>query len=161
MNNIRETVISPITSAAMIVSHENVVSGSVSHPPTVYIIYRPTNKRAALRVYICSPVRSCTQRPASCRRATRQCRGSSDGEQCRCAGGFPWRHPRNGLLCRQSHSPAAWEGGGGEGGRCGHMASRGYRWSHLPSGLKLTAMTDSVWPADCIRVYTLVPFLHA
>ena len=39
MNNIRETVISPVTSAAMIVSRENVVSRSVSHPPTVYIIY--------------------------------------------------------------------------------------------------------------------------
>ena len=36
MNNIRVTVISPVTSAAMIVSRENVESGSVSHPPTVY-----------------------------------------------------------------------------------------------------------------------------
>ena len=43
MNNIRVTVISPVTSAAMIVSRENVVSGSVSHPPTVNIIYALTH----------------------------------------------------------------------------------------------------------------------
>ena len=35
-------------SAAMIVSRENVVSGSVSHPPMVYIIYEQTDKILAV-----------------------------------------------------------------------------------------------------------------
>ena len=53
------------------------------------------------------------------------------------------------------------EGGGGGGGGGGEEEGvgvitrpvlRGYQRSYLPSGLKLTAMTDSVCPADNARI---------